>query len=308
MSKNLSILQNHRHLTSFDLKSEIIFQALLEKNIDDLDIALKFNGTFFRRFSKDKMNISFDPVNDDIVNIDLSRNGFYDILPESICHNFSEREHGEDVVKEFKNRKREEKEARFFFNPIENELFRFRHQIEKYESDFFSKLNSNGIADIIKIVMAVEDKIPDSLIIKIFYALLKYNQNNEQSVDNVVLILEEIIDEKVKYRISNIKLEHTHDIEETSKELIMGINTTLASSQKIFLKRYDFEIGPLKNSENLENFFENHVMETFITTFFNLFLPFHIQFNFEIKLNKEDELFKIDDSTYKSRLGISTVL
>ncbi len=308
MSKILSILKNHRHLTSFDLRSEIIFQALLEKNIDDLDIALKFNGTFYRRFSKDRMNISFDPVNDDVVNLEMSRNGFYDILPESICHSFNDRDQSGDAVQEFKNRKKEEKEARFFFNPIENELFRFRHQIEKYESDFFSKLNSDGIVDIIKIVMAVEDKIPDPFIIKIFYALLKYNQNNEQSVDHVVTILEEIIDEKVNYRISNIKLEHTHDIEESSKELIMGINTTLESSQKIFLKRYDFEIGPLNKSENLENFFENHVMETFISTFFNLFLPFHIQFNFNIKLNREDELFKIDDSSYKSRLGISTVL
>jgi hypothetical protein len=49
-------------------------------------------------------------------------------------------------------------------------------------------------------------------------------------------------------------------------------------------------------------------METFVTTFFNLFLPFHFQFSFDINLNDEDEQFKMDDSIYKSRLGISTVI
>jgi hypothetical protein len=308
MLKKIDFINNHRQLTTFDLKSELLFNALLDKEVDDLNIVIKSNGLFYRKFSKDKMNIAPDAVNPDIINIEISRDGFYDILPESFVHNYRDKEIKDDAVQEYKNRKREEKEARHFFNPLENELFRFRHGVEQYESDFFANLSSNGIVDIIKIILVVEDSIPDYLVVKMFYALLKHNQNTDQSVENIIKILEDMLDEKVTYTATNIKLEHAYDVVEKNNDLIMGINTTLESHQRIFLKKYLFSIGPLKNSENLQLFFQNQTMESFVRTFFNLFLPFHVQYSFDIHLNFEDEQFTMDDSIYKSRLGISTVL
>lgn len=308
MKENKSIITNHRHLTSFDLKAEIIFNALLDSDIDDSNIVIKNNSIFFRNFRKDRMDISFDTLNKDIVNFEISRDGFYDILPESIIHNYRNRSTGSDAVEEFKNRKKEEKEARHFFNPLENEFFRSRHLIESFESDFFSNLNSNKIADIIRIILAVDDSIPDKLMVKLFYALLKQNQNNDQSIDTIVIILENILQEKVHYTASNIKLDYSYDVNATKSDLQLGVNSTLESSEKIYLKKYNFIIGPLKDSENLKYFFKNQSMEMFITTFFNLFLPFQIQFSFDIKLNDTDEKFIMEEYSYKSRLGISTLL
>jgi hypothetical protein len=236
MSKSSEFfIDNHKRLTSFDLRTELLFDALLSNEIDDLDIVVKSNGLFYRKFSKDKMKISEDPIQADVINIDISRDGFYDILPESIVHNYNNGGPKDDAVQEFKNRKREEKEARHFFSPIENELFRFRHEIESYESNFFSKLSANGIADIIKLILVVEDTIPDTLIVKMFYALLKHNANEDQSIESIIAILEDMINEKVTYTTSNIRLENAPDeIEKNHHELIMGINTTLESHQKIF--------------------------------------------------------------------------
>jgi hypothetical protein len=308
MSKNTIFIKKHRQQTSFDLRAELLFDAIINHDVDDLDVILKYNGLFYRNYSKDKMNISQDLINPDVINIDLSRDGFYDVLPENITHNNRNNSQKDDPVQEFKNRKKEEKEARHFFSPLENEFFRFRHSIENYESDFFSKISANGIVDIIKIILAVENTIPDLLVVKMYYALLKHNENPVQSIDNIVATLENILDEKITYTTSNIKLEQVHDVFEKSDDFVLGINSTLESNQNIFLKKYHFSIGPLKNSSDLEDFFQNHVMETFVTTFFNLFLPFHLQFSFDVLLNKEDELFAMDETNYKSRLGISTVL
>ncbi|WP_310557563.1 hypothetical protein [Flavobacterium sp.] len=308
MIKNASVLNNHRNLTSFDLRVELLFDAILENNTEDSDIVIKSRGLFYRKFSKDRMNVSLDALNKEIINIDISRDGFYDVLPERISHNSRSRELINDASQEFKIRKKEEKEARHFFNPIENELFRFRHIIEKYESDFFSKISSNGIADIIKMILVVENTIPDPLVVKIFYALLKQNKSSDQSIDSICKILEDMLNEKVSYHISNIKLEKGYDVIEKSTDLIMGINTTLESNQEIFLKKYNFSIGPLKNSEKLQNYFLNQTMEIFLTTFFNLFLPFHVQYSFKINLNSEDEQFELGQKNYKCRLGISTRL
>lgn len=308
MIKNRFFVENYRNLTPFDLRVELLFDTLLKNRNDDLDIVLKPNGVFYRKFSKDTMNIATDVNDSDILNIDISRDGFYDILPESITHNYRNREQRNDASQEFKIRKKEEKEARHFYNPLENELFRFRHQIERYESDFFSKLSTNGIADIIRMILGVEKNIPDLLTVKMFYALMKLKGNSGQNITDITDILERILGEKVLFTSRNIQLENGHDIEENSGEMIMGITTTLQSSQEIFLKKYNFTIGPLTNPDNLPDYFNEQVLENFLTTFFNLFLPFQVQYSFEIQLNSEDELFAMDDTIYKSRLGISTVI
>lgn len=308
MTDTRYFVENSRRLTPFDLRAELLFETLLKSRIDDLDIVIKPNGVFYRKFSKDTMNITTDPNDSDILNIDTSRDGFYDILPESITHNYRNRDQRNDAVQEFKIRKKEEKEARHFYNPLENELFRFRHSIEKYESDFFSKLSTNGIADIIRIILGVEDNIPDILTVKMFYALMKLKGNASQNITDISIILEKIIGEKISFTSKNIQLENGHDVVENSSDMIMGINTTLESNEEIFLKKYNFSIGPLKNPENLPHYFNHQVLESFLNTFFNLFLPFQVQYSFEIHLNPEDEKFAMDDTIYKSRLGISTVL
>lgn len=308
MISNNYFSENFKHLTTFDLRAELLFDMLLKNKNDDLNIVLKPNGVFFRKYSKDTMNVATDVNDYDVLNIDISRDGFYDILPESITHNYRNRDQRNDASQEFKIRKKEEKEARHFYSPLENELFRFRHQIEKYESDFFSKISTNGIADIIRMILGVEDNIPDLLTVKMFYALMKQKGNAGQSVEDISLILEKILGEKVSFTSKNIRLENANDIEEGSGDMIMGITTTLQSSQEIFLKKYNFNIGPLKNPDNLPNYFDQQVLQNFLNTFFNLFLPFQVQYSFEIQLNAEDEVFSMDDTIYKSRLGISTVI
>ncbi len=308
MSKKKTFIENQRNLTPFDLRTELLLDSLLQNKIDDFNIVIKPNGLFYRKFSKDKMSINRDSIDTDILNIEISRDGFYDILPESISHNYRNSDSFSNPVEEFKTRKKEEKEARNFFNPIENELFRFKYAIEKNESFFFSNLNANGIVDIIKTILVFEENIPDKLVVKMFYALLQLKDNSNQNIDEIVSILEQIINEKVTYKTSYIKLENVNDNVDESNDLIMGINTTLESSERIFLKKYNFIIGPLKKSEELSKYFQNQLMESFLNNFFNLFLPFHVQYSFEVTLNKKDQAFSMDEKQYKSRLGISTIL
>ena len=308
MSKEKLFITNQRHLTPFDLKVELLVDSLLQNQIDDFNIVLSPKGLFYRKFSKDKMKITTDANDSDILNIDISRDGIYDILPESISHNFVGTDTNRSPLDEFKTRKKEEKEARHFFNPIENEFFRFRHSIEQNESNFFSSLNANGIVDIIRTILVFSQPIPDTLVVKMFYALLQQKENAKQDITEIVSILETIIEEKVNFTSENIKLERLSDKNEDANDLIMGINTTLESSEEIFLKKYHFTIGPLKKSNDLKDYFKNEVMDSFLNNFFNLFLPFHFQYTYNVTLKKKDQEFSMDEKEFKSRLGISTIL
>ncbi|MFD2908221.1 hypothetical protein ACFSX9_05685 [Flavobacterium ardleyense] len=309
MTTKRKIIEDQRHLTPFDIKTELILDALFKDNIaDDFDVIIKPKGLFYRKYSKDRLNIALDHNDSDLLNIEISRDGFYDILPESFSHNFRQSGGSSNPVEEFKIRKKEEKEARYFFNPIENELFRFRLAIEKNEADFFLNLRADGLVDIIKSILVFEKNIPDKLIVKMFYALLQQKENSNQNIEEIILILQEIIEEKVTFTSNNIKLENVSDVNETEKDFIMGINTTLESNHEIYLKKYNFILGPLKNSNDLNKYFKNQTMHSFLNSFFNLFLPFHVQYNFEVLLNEEDQKFSMDSSEYKTRLGISTIL
>ncbi|WP_130736598.1 hypothetical protein [Flavobacterium sp. J27] len=308
MNKENTFIKNHRALTVFDLKVELLFDSLLKNHVDDENIIINSKGLFYRKFSKDKMTINRDAIDTDLLNIDISRDGFYDVLPESISHNYRNTDIYSNPVEEFKTRKKEEKDARNFFNPIENELFRFRHAIEQNENHFFSNLNANGIVDIIKTILVFNEDVPNELVVKMFYALLQLKDNSNQNMDEIVSILEQIINEKVTYKTSYIKLEKVNDNNDNSSDLIMGINTTLESSERIFLKKYNFIIGPLKKSKDLSKYFQNQQMESFLNNFFNLFLPFHVQYSFDVILNKKDQAFAMGEQEYKSRLGISTIL
>jgi len=308
MDINPFLIENYKHLTSFDVRAELLFDALIKFGNDDADIVIKNSGLFFRKYSKDILNVTTDNNDPDILNIAVSRDGIYDIMPESLTHNYRGNDEREDPVQEFKKRKREEKEARHFYSPLENELFRFRHDIEKYESEFFSSMNTGGVADIIRIILGVDAIIPDVLVVKLFYAFMKQKSSSNQDVPHICSILQSILLEEVTFKTSNIKLDRVYDVENQNDDMIMGINTTLESSENIFLKKYEFKIGPLVNPDNLPYYFNGQVLEAFLNTFFNLFIPFHAQFSFTISLNHEDELFSMDDTLYKSRLGISTVL
>jgi len=308
MDINPFLVNNYRHLTSFDVKAELLFDALLKNGALNDDIIIKNNGLFYRKYSKDILKVTTDINDPDILNIDLSRDGIYDVLPESITHNYRGNDEQDDPVQEYKKRRKEEKEARRFYNPLENELFRFRHEIEKYESGFFASISASGIADIIRTILGIEDNIPDALTVKLFYAFMKQKTGNSHDVPSICAILEKILLEKVTYTTHNIKLDHVYDVADDSHDMIMGINTTLESSQNIFLKAYHFSVGPLVNPDNLPFYFNGQVLDAFLNTFFNLFIPFHSQFSFTVNLNSEDEMFSMDDTIYKSRLGISTVL
>ncbi|WP_306353353.1 hypothetical protein [Flavobacterium sp. '19STA2R22 D10 B1'] len=305
--KNISP-EHYKKSVSFDLKAELLFEELLLQRVHDLDISIESNGLFYRKFNKDIMDIDTDVHDSDIYNVTLSRDGIYDVLPESVTHNYRTRDRKEDPVEEFKKRKKEEKEARTFYNPLENELFRFRHLVERYESDFFSHINTYGIADIIRMILGVSSNIPNHLLVKMFSALLHEKKNLGQDILNVSSILEKIINEKVSVTTKNIKLEQVFDVNESAAEISLGVNSTLESREEIFLKEYHYTIGPLRDPEQLFKYFHQEEMESFLITFFNLFLPCHVQFSYELVLKGSDEEFSMNETSYQSRLGISTVI
>ncbi|RNL85967.1 hypothetical protein ED312_11970 [Sinomicrobium pectinilyticum] len=308
MSREDIVFEELQDIPSFDLRAELLFEVLMHRKIQEKDITIIPQGNFFRKFSKDVMQVELDMNHADMWHFKVSRDGFYDILPEGITHNYRTRNRSEDPVEEYKKRKREEKEARHFFNPLENEFFRFRHEIEKYESDFFRDINAYGLADVIRMILGISEKVPDELLVKMFFLLMRQKNFVSRNTEDVRKGLESIIGEKVKVITKNVKLEQVFDPYEKTGDMLLGINTTLESKEEIYLKKYHFVIGPLKDSKKLLEYVNKGQMESFLEAFFHLFLPCQVQFSYQLMLNEDDRLFRLNETLYQSRLGISTVI
>lgn len=301
-----SLISNHRSHCEIDFKAEIIYLSLLDFYSTDDEININFKGKFFRGFRKDKLDLNYDILKKNQINLDISRDGFYDILPEGFIHNQYKRDLSLTPTDEFKIRKKEEKEARHFFNPLENEFFRSSSDIENYESTILSNLNADGLASIIRKILSIDHKIiPDNFVVKMYFFLIDYNKK-DQNFETICQILESITGEKVTY-YSTRQIIKDQNLE-SNNELVLGVNTTLDSNKESFLKKIHFEVGPLKNSTMIEEFFEGKKMKVFFDTFFDLFLPIHFSYEYTINLNLEDKKFEFGNSNYKSRLGISTVI
>ncbi len=122
-----------------DFYAETLLALLMEEEVvtwDDLIIRTP-QGAFQRSYRKDVVGIrTVQKEQQERVYIDLSRDGLYDILPEGLFHQTQIDKRTistEDSVAEIKRHRQEEKQARKFFLPLEQEFYRQRMLIAAEE-------------------------------------------------------------------------------------------------------------------------------------------------------------------------------
>lgn len=124
------------------LRAEAFCAALLDNGGFFDDITVEHTGAFRRNYRNDINQV--DQLNNGI-NLQLNRDGLYDKLPEGLFHQSlgSGRTSAlQDMVSEHRRYREEEKAARRFFQPVEQEIFRYAVMAESEERALlFSTLN-----------------------------------------------------------------------------------------------------------------------------------------------------------------------
>jgi len=121
------------------VKAEVIAALLVEKGLTPHAIEACYKGAFMRPFRKDLTRAEAKQYSDsnEILQLDLVRNGVYDLLPEGACHSQEVLSLEEGQIKAltsvYRKRKQEEAAARHFFKPFENEFFRQLMLLEQKE-------------------------------------------------------------------------------------------------------------------------------------------------------------------------------
>lgn len=284
-----------------DLKAEVILAELEQwSDLTFDDVLVQNKSTFSRPYRRDVLNTdSF--TYDDFLILNLTRNGLYDYLPEGVFHKTTSIDKA-DYVARRKEYLEEEKAARLFFLPIENEFFQQRLQIENNERRLlnqFYRLND----DFLREFWGIPKNISDKYALKLM-RLIPYAYRIAGDLEMTRLSLQELIKEKVTLK-QEMRGQSVPIIEDTDLgDMRLGSDATLGETLLEVNPHLNVIVGPVKN-EKLSYYVGNKDVENFLDLFYSYFIPMELTVSTTFTVEESNmEL----NSEYPPVLGISTQL
>lgn len=310
MTGKINNLANQITSLKHDIRAEVIINNLLKNNdIDDSQYVIFKQGQFSRAFRYDVLDsevVDYDLDTTQMLKIVLSRDGFYDMLPENLIHsarNDSPEKGVDGMIKEYQSQKKQQKNARLFFQPFENEIFSYGVAIEGFEQDFLSDLNGVLVPDMLYDFWGIDKDLPPLLISK-FIRILPYAYKIVGDIDLACQILSSLIGEKVSTSIKAYQKYSDENQSITLGKFRLGLELITGDSYDDYSSHFNLQIGPLENWHFSEYIHEGK-MKKFVDLFYEYFFPIEVEIETTILLAQEKENFEMT-SQNNSVLGYNT--
>jgi len=295
---------------NIDYLAEVIVSHLLAGNKSDMSgVSIRLLGIFRRFFSKDVEKISSrsNTLKEEEWEVFLHREGFYDFLPEGFFHTNTRKyfkDHAETMA-EFSMHKQEEKNARQFFMPLEQEFYKHHISKEIFEQEFyfspetirefvdFYGLNALGLNMYQKGAM---------------FFIMPYTSIIAGNIKLAETWFEVILQEKVQ-----VKTQFSPMIKDCPvripglRNITLGIDSALGHDVIDGNPQLIIEVGPLFRSDSLLSYLFG-LNRRLIDWLISLFIQADLMTSVRILLNRQDEIFLMGQKDYESRLGYSTSL
>lgn len=309
----MEALQNlAKEITSLkhDIKAEVIINNLLKnKDIDESQYVVFKSGQFSRAFRFDVLDsdvVDYELDANQMLKITLSRDGFYDMLPQNLVHaarNDSQDKDVDVMIKEYQIQKKQQKDARLFFQPFENEIFSYGVLIEGFEQDFLSDLNGFLVPDMFYDFWGISRELPPLLVSK-FIRILPFAYKIVGNIDLACEILSSLLEEKVTSSIKTYQKYVDEDQSILLGESRLGLELITGNSYDDYSSHFNLQIGPLKKT-NFSDYIHDGAMKKFVDLFYEYFFPIEVEIETTILLPDEKEIFEFT-SQQNSILGYNT--
>ena len=293
-----------------DIRAEVIVNDLLKsKDINDHEYVVYKEGQFKRAYRYDVLDagiIDYDFDATQVLKLVLSRDSLYDMFPENITHATVNDTPGKEVdsmIREFQIQKQQQKAARQFFSPFENEFFSHGVQIEGFERDFLTDLNGHLVPDMFYTFWGISKELPPLLISK-FIRILPFAYKIVGNIELAGQILATLLEEKVTITKNNYQ-QYSDEKESISLgNARLGLDLITGSSYDDYSNHFNIKIGPLEHS-NFVDYIHEGKKKKFIDLFYEYFFPIDVELETTILLPKEAETFEFS-ATEKPILGYNT--
>jgi len=297
---------------SSDIKAETQLVLAIEEGLQTDEFMVCCKDRFRREYSKDIVSAEQKEVAglQYILNILLSRNGFYDLLPEGLFFQSPKRSSNTssaaDMALDYKQNRKREDQIRNFFIPFENEFFFHRLKIEKEEMLLLEGLQSGILNEYFIKFWELPTNIPKRFIAP-FLLLLPYahkiSGNFLLTSQSLALILGEKVSIKTVYadfiEIENVK-------PSIVGESLLGQDLVCGNSFWDGNPVIEIEIGPLAHS-SVASYLEGGNRNSLMETFMRFFIPAGIDTKITLEVAKSGQGMVLAKGS-EPVLGYSTFL
>lgn len=295
-----------------DARAETQLALALEKGLTYDDFRVCCNNLFTREYSRDliQTEIKEDERKATLLEIQLSRGGIYDQLPEGFFFQHREQKQrglaAADMAADCKENKKREAEIRRFFLPFENDFFWQRLQLEQEESRLLEGLQSGILNDYFIEFWNIPRTIPRKFTAPLIL-LLPYAHRIAGDMSLTAECLEQLLAEEVQVSLKKSFFTHSELVLSPGLgEARLGLDMLCGEDFREDSSLIEFEIGPLEGSA-ISDYLPGGNRFELLEIFSRFFIPAGMDVHFEVRVGKEKENMVMDRGNYPV-LGYSTVL
>jgi hypothetical protein len=265
------------------LKAESLCAELMANGVSFDDLIIHHAGSFRKSYRNDIEEVAVPEGEKGPIIITINRDGVYDKLPEGLFHQTkggSSTASLKAMVGEYRIYRDEEKAARKFFQPVEQELFRYSLMAEQEERKLqFGILNGNLDAEFYRFwnIEADLPEEPAALLVLIMPWINQIKGDPQLTAKALSITLGK-----------NVSLEEglAEDLEKSNASFTLGngaslsIDTVCGSHFSEPYARWIFRIEGLREDEMIL-YTPDFPFGRFIRRFEELFIPLEVEADFE---------------------------
>ncbi|MFY7815769.1 MAG: type VI secretion system baseplate subunit TssG [Chryseobacterium taeanense] len=295
-----------------DIRAEVIIGDLLESGaLSENQYMIRKEGQFSRSYRFDILDVKqtdYDYNSLEVLTFYLSRDSIYDTLPEAMTHNSKNDTPDkaiETMIREYNEQKKQQKAARNFFQPFENEMFDYGLKIERFEREFLFMLNDSRIPDMFYDFWNISRDLPSQLVSR-FIRLLPFAYKIVGNIQQACDILSVLLEEKVTLNERDCQ-QYTDESQGICLgETRLGLDSITGTEYNDYSRHLDIMIGPLHKS-SFTDFIHEGKKKQFTDMFYEYFFPIEIDINTIILLPEDQQKFEFNNKAV-SVLGYNTTI
>lgn len=311
MSTGQNIDPRQKYNNDADVRAEVIAADYVSDGLRLRNVTIKPGGSYKRTYSRDVLDSSLEeddegnPVRLELI---VSRDGLYDMIPEGLFHqpDPNRRENKVvDMVDNIKKSRKEEDDARRFFLAIEKEVYRQRILIEIDERKAYEDYSDHFRNDLFFQIW------PDLITLKREFVnpLVQLLPRAFEVCGDIPLTeycFRKVLGVEVKIfstPVSTFDLSEMH----TTRlgEATLGIDLFAGDIMVNFLPTIHIQVGPLKKYQ-LPDFLHGGAGEQAIQVLCNYFMPAEADLSTELVLEKEEEQLFLKSEKHEAILGFTS--
>jgi hypothetical protein len=299
--------------SNLDFKASVIAAELAGNGVPGDAFFFRNQSTFKRAVSKDIEDIfwnngEYDQGSDYLV-FDLNREGIYDMLPEAMVHTQNrKRTENEAAYKIGLELRKQERDARKFFSPLENEFHHRSFKLDVVERELLKNNNPRRNREFFNYFFEDGSALNDQQLLVLLH-ILPLSQKIRGNAKLIGLTLSRILSYKAV--ISQQWTIRTYvlpvGVAPTLGEGRLGTDTVLNDLASVVARRFDVAIMdvPAKDYKDFSGKGKHRNVLNFILPYF---FPANTEYQIVLHPQKADARFRLSHEDANSFLGFNSYI